>query len=274
MRIVSGITLTLFLLGVSTLAFKVNSVPPAEFEFPALYIEPAITVDEELTLGKNYTISIHTDYNGSDIWGYQFSLNYNSLVLEGVEVVNGDLISAENVTFIPGTFNNTEGELWLTMAYSLNLSAPLPWPRLNNTGPGVLATVTFTIVGYGKSSITLGYQTMLVSVDGTHIVDAVNMPDHIGHGYFNNVPSSPAEATQELIETIETWHLSKGLENSLISKLDNVIHLLDKGNEKGASHKLIVFINQVEALQGKKLTIEQANYLIAEAQRIKNLIEG
>jgi hypothetical protein len=274
MRIVSGIMLTLLLVGMLTLTFNLYPVSATDLEFPAIYIEPAVTVDEELTPYKNYTISIHTDYNGSDIWGYQFSLTYNPSVLEGVEVVNGDLITEDNVTFIAGTFNNTIGKLGLTGAFSVNKSAPLPYPLVSNTGPGVLANVTFTIVGYGGSSITLRPVTMLVSVDGTHIIDAVNMPDHIGPGYFNNVPSSSVVATQELIETIKTWKLPKGVETSLTSKLDNVIHQVDKGNERGATHKLMLFINQVETLEGKKLTSEQANYLIAEAHRIIDLING
>jgi len=75
-----------------------------------------------------------------------------------------------------------------------------------------------------------------------------------------------------LIETIETWNLPKGTEKSLTSKLDNVVHLLNKGNENGGIHKLMDFINQVEALREKKLTNEQADYLTSEAQRILNLI--
>ena len=67
--------------------------------------------------------------------------------------------------------------------------------------------------------------------------------------------------------------LPKGTENSLTRKLDASLHLLSKGNENGAIHKLMDFINQVEALKGKKLTEEQANQLISEAQRIINLIQ-
>ena len=82
----------------------------------------------------------------------------------------------------------------------------------------------------------------------------------------------PVEATQELIETIKNWNLPEGTENSLTSKLEEAILLLNKGNENGAIHKLMDFINQVEALRDEKLTNEQADYLIAEAQRIINLI--
>ena len=82
---------------------------------------------------------------------------------------------------------------------------------------------------------------------------------------------SPTEAIQGLIETIEAWDLPKGTENSLTSKLGGALHLLDIGNENGALHKLMTFINQVEALRDKKLTTKQANQLITEAQRIIDL---
>jgi PKD repeat protein len=120
---------------------------------PYIAVLPRATVDTTLTPGKNYTISIYTNYNGSDIWGYQLVLNYNPTVLEGIEVVNGDLVTEGDVTFFAGAFNNTEGKLSLTSANSLNKSAPLPYPPLNNTGPGILANITFTIISVGDSPI-------------------------------------------------------------------------------------------------------------------------
>jgi len=87
------------------------------------------------------------------------------------------------------------------------------------------------------------------------------------------IPPSPTERTEELLETIDTWDLPKGTENSLSSKLKGAIHLLDKGNENGAIHKLMDFINQVDAQRGKKLTDDQADYLTTEAQRIIDLIQ-
>ncbi|MFQ5621593.1 MAG: nitrous oxide reductase family maturation protein NosD [Candidatus Nanoarchaeia archaeon] len=84
---------------------------------------------------------------------------------------------------------------------------------------------------------------------------------------------SPREAIQELIETIETWNLPKGTENCFTHKLEGALHLLNIGNKNGAVDKLRGFINQVEALKDKKLTIEQANQLISEAKRIMGLIK-
>jgi len=87
-------------------------------------------------------------------------------------------------------------------------------------------------------------------------------------------PSNPVEATQELIETIETRILPKGTENSLKAKLKVAIHMLDLGKEDGAIRKLTAFINRVEMLREKTLTNEQADELVLEAQRIIDLING
>jgi len=110
--------------------------------------------------------------------------------------------------------------------------------------------------------------------DTPYFIDENNQDNYPLMKPWSPKPPSPVEATKELIETIETWNLSKGIENSLTAKLDNVIHQLNKGNENVAINKLTALINQVDALRGKKLTTEQANYLISEAQRIIDLING
>jgi hypothetical protein len=91
-----------------------------------------------------------------------------------------------------------------------------------------------------------------------------------GLGYF----SDPIMSTQELIETIKTWNLPKGTENSLASKLQNAIQSLDNGQQNAAINKLNAFINEVQAQRGKKLTNGQADTLTSEAQRIINTIQG
>lgn len=65
-----------------------------------------------------------------------------------------------------------------------------------------------------------------------------------------------------------------GTENSLITKLESALHLISIGNANGAIQKLTDFIMLVEALEDKKLTLEQSTHLIAEVQRIINIIQG
>jgi hypothetical protein len=152
---------------------------------PFIGIVPHNTVNLNLTTG-NYPVSIYTDYNGSDITSYQFALSYNPLVLNGVSVTNGDLITNAThpgqAVFVPGTFNNTSGELSLTLAYfeGMNVTA----------GPGTLANVTFTVVGEGDSDITLAKkETQLKGYtdDVYNIVDDFTPAlGHIFDGYFRN----------------------------------------------------------------------------------------
>ena len=155
-------------------------------------VVPESIVDPTLTPGKNFTVSIYTDYNGTDIWGWQFSLTYNPLVLQGVSVTNGDLITKaknDNASFTFGTFNNTLGILSPTLAYFFYIAPAEPYVT---SGPGILANITFTVVGTGDSNITLvesetelkGYK------DGqTYEIISVYEPPKIGHirsGYFKN----------------------------------------------------------------------------------------
>ncbi|RLI46255.1 hypothetical protein DRO69_03480 [Candidatus Bathyarchaeota archaeon] len=139
---------------------------------PYMVILPRNTKNTTLTSG-NYTISIYTNYNGSDIWGYQFILTYNPSVLYGIKVTNGDLITGANAKFIPGNFDNTIGQLGLTGAYGWDESTDPP-TLVNFTGPGVLAYVTFTIVGEGESPIEFDIiESKLKRANGTNIIDSI-----------------------------------------------------------------------------------------------------
>jgi len=104
-------------------------------------------------------------------------------------VTNGDLIVGLDARFVPSPkgFNNTEGTLALVGAYFYYVDPE--WPT-TTIGPGTLAYVTFTVVGKGNTSITIGPETKLKGWNPTdehyNIVDAEIMPDNIGHGYFDN----------------------------------------------------------------------------------------
>jgi len=164
---------------------------PAGYDSPAIYIDSDSIIDPDGVLTQ-ITIDVKTDYDGDDIWGYDFALTYNPLILNGYEVTNGPVISTVDVTFTAGIFNDAIGKLELTEAFSENKSMPPPYPRLNNTGPGILATVVFDVVGSGETPITLvDVNTKLKRVDGSNIVDGYFYPNQLGHGYFRNTPTVP-----------------------------------------------------------------------------------
>ncbi len=205
-KAVSGIVLMLLLVSILTLTFSIQ--PVSAGVYPALYVEPAMTVNPTLTPGMNFTVSISTNYTGDDVWGWEFTLSYNPNILHGVEVTNGDLITKEkdsSAQFIPGTFNNNLGKLSSTCAFFFFLEPPAPL----TSGPGILANVTFMVVGTGDSSITLGTETIhpsrLIGVTEGGFGDAYNIIDdhtpdigHILHGYFDNTPQPAVTATIDI----------------------------------------------------------------------------
>jgi hypothetical protein len=162
---------------------------------PFIAVIPQHTVDYTLVPGESHTISIYTDYNGTDIWGWELTLTYNPLILEGISVTNGDLITSEkdpSATFLPGTFDNNAGKLTLTGAVFMPPLPPSP-PVPLTEGPGTLANVTFNVVGSGISDITLGQETRLIGVTEDGHGEKTNIIDHftpslnnLVHGYFEN----------------------------------------------------------------------------------------
>ena len=182
--------IALLILSVLT-GFSVNTLKVSAVEYPAIMVVPENVIDENLKLGENFTVSIYTDYTGNDVWSYEFSLTFNPNVLGGINVTNGDLITKEkdpSAQFLPGDFNNTKGELSLTGAVFIFIFPPAPL----TSGPGILANVTFTVVGYGTSDITIGDDTRLIGIkDGGSgvkydIINAKRDFDHIQHGFFSN----------------------------------------------------------------------------------------
>lgn len=160
------------------------------FVSPYIAVVPASTVDQALTPGVNYTVSVYTDYTGDDVWGYEFTLKFNQQVLKGVEVVNGDVITEDvgDTMFESVGFDNPKG--LLNQTGNGFFALPGVDPPVTS-GPGILANITFTVVGYGDSYITFGDETRLIGFDPLeHFYDIITkFTPGVGHilgGYFSN----------------------------------------------------------------------------------------
>ena len=183
-RTVSGIMLTLLLMTLLTLAFNIQPVRAES----TVSINPPSKVDLSLTPGDIFTINITVDYV-ENLWQWQFELSFNPDVIHGVwydedeghpvEPDPDGFLQSEGGTMLvaggPG-WNNTLGKLWLTSAHLFLKQNPV-------TGGGVLARVTFEVVGKGETNITLGGYTLLFDLDGY-------ITPGLGHGYFRNVDSA------------------------------------------------------------------------------------
>jgi len=88
-------------------------------------------------------------------------------------------------------------------------------------------------------------------------------------------PDSPEEAIAQLQDDIENLELeiagvkgAKGIRTSLTVKLNSALAALDKGKNDLAISKLNVFINFVDVMEGKRLTVGQADALRDAANAI------
>jgi hypothetical protein len=178
----AALTFLLCMLGM----LSVNMPAPLSVDSPSIVVLPSSTVDPSLTVGMLYTVSIYTDYAGWDVTSYQFTLSYDPTIFEGIAAVNGDLIVGGSAQFKSGKFNDTSGELSLTVGFYFAEGEV-------TSGPGTLAEVIFRVIGIGPSDIELGPETKLIGWDWWawppteyDIIDAATMPTHIEDGSFDN----------------------------------------------------------------------------------------
>ena len=97
-------------------------------------------------------------------------------------------------------------------------------------------------------------------------------------GAFEAPLADPPQLVENLIVDILYYlDIPEGTENSLIAKLEAAKQKLEDNNENNdaaAINNLQAFINQVEAQRGKKISEEDADYLISKAQQIIDLLSG
>lgn len=178
-----------------------------------VFVDPPAIRDTTLVPNTQFSIDITVDYI-EEPWSYQFEMSFNPEVLQGVSVENGPFLGSGGGTVIVlgGLgFDNTEGSLSLFGAY-LDPIANFPTGGMENPPAyGVLARVTFEVVGIGGSPLELGLNTMLVNKNGGNEFDGeiaaaekphpylpikIPNPGFLGHGYFDNRPEvevNPAE---------------------------------------------------------------------------------
>ncbi len=88
------------------------------------------------------------------------------------------------------------------------------------------------------------------------------------------VVNTAVEAIENLNDDILDMELPSNIKNDLLSKLNNAINFLNNNKPNQAISQLLEFINIVEAQRGKKITEDQAVYLITVAQWIIDDIGG
>jgi len=100
-----------------------------------------------------------------------------------------------------------------------------------------------------------------------------NLPWAVQDGWL----TTPAGALQKLIDQFEGMDLQKGIEKSLLARLEaglQILKNLPESNDVAAIKYLQEFIKGVEVQRGKKIPEADADALIAAAQQIIAMLNG
>ncbi len=109
----------------------------------SIFVSPA---SQSVSAGQSFTVGIDID-NIPDVFDYQFSLAFNPHVLAAQSVTEGALFANTNDSFFsPGAIDNSAGTITLVVDTLLTSTVGV-------AGPGTLATVQFTALTGGTSSI-------------------------------------------------------------------------------------------------------------------------
>jgi len=181
----------------------------------------------------------------------------------------GAALSNYIVSYVNGTFTINKATPTISWANPADITygTALSGTQLNATAnvPG-----SFTYTPPSGTVLNAGNgQTLSVTFLPT---DAANYNSASKTVTINVLPGSAAQLVQTLILDVKNLKLPQGTEQSLVTKLDNALKSLQKGQKNAAANQINAFINEVNAQRNKHLTNGQADDLIAKANRIILLI--
>ena len=155
-------------------------------------------------------------------------------------------------------------------------------PSGNNLGTGYTVSGTNLTPMSGNYGIAKVYQTdpgtagagdITITITDDNDVSCIYEVILTDPGICSDAPMDVCSQIEAVMDIIYSLDLPNGLENSLISKLNNAMNSFENGNMNAATGKLNAFINQVNAQSGDNIPVEVANGLVNSIQAIITLID-
>jgi len=158
-----------FLVAFAVAAASLTSATSASAA-PIISVAPSTT---DVAQGDSFTLEVNiTDAVG--VTGYQFSLGFDPSILSVTNFADGDFFAAsgEGPFFLGSTIDNVAGTVTFIAALLLQ-------PEFGVSGDGVLATLEFTALNAGTSSVTPYFD----AANGDFLADINFLPiDDTGFG--------------------------------------------------------------------------------------------
>jgi hypothetical protein len=197
--------------------------------------------------------------------GSTFPLGTTPVVCAAADA-HGNVASA---TFTVTVRDTTKPTLTLPVNVTVDATSP--------AGAFVTYTATATDSVSGARAVTCTPPSGNIFPIGTSTVNctAVDGAGNSVGGSFEVLVQAAAAQVSRLTVTVQSFNLAQGIENSLDTKLQNVLNALNaakNGSVGSVCDQMSAFINETMAQSGKKLTVAQANQLIAAAQQIRAVI--
>jgi hypothetical protein len=183
--------------------------------------------------------------------------------------------------FATDVAGNAEGEQSLvirldTLAPVLSLPAAITVDAEDSSGAGVSYTATASDALDPAPVVACSPASGSRFPIGTTTVQcgATDQAGNASAGSFDVTvrPLSQAGPLERLRDAIDAEGLTGGTRQSLISKVDAAEQSLAKGKTTPACNQLQALLNHLKAQRGKKLTVDQADRLIAATQRAREEI--
>ncbi|NIO44862.1 MAG: hypothetical protein GTN36_04915 [Candidatus Aenigmarchaeota archaeon] len=115
-----------------------------------------ISVDPEITLvdliGNNFSIDVNIT-NANETWAFEFKLGWNASILNITKITNGTFLSQGGEVYCPNNTHYDEG--WIMFGCTLLE------PATSQLGNGILATINFTTLNEGYTSLHLNDTKLL-----------------------------------------------------------------------------------------------------------------
>lgn len=146
--------------------------------------EPVVDIDPPInseTLGTTFTVNLTVaDITmGESLYGWDFGMSFNSSVLNATSVVEGPFLKTGGfpmTTFVPYINNEEFPEIGVAGGYCYGVG----FPPTGAYGSGVMAKITFKVIGEGKTHLPI-YYSQLANWNGS---DYVLITHKLFHGWF------------------------------------------------------------------------------------------